>query len=351
MSTTSTVSASTIDVVFGSAPGKVILFGEHAVVFGQTAIASTIDRGIRVAVTHRAGATDGPVLKSMNAMLPGRSRPDPDGEGPERLREALALLRSLCGDRVRSLSFSVDGAIPAGAGLGSSAALAVALVRGVHEFFDEHIDDAALIERAFAVERVFHGNPSGVDHTTIVSGGVIAYRRDLGSGAATATPVRLARRVPLVVGVAGPHAGTKNAVTALRDRARRHQAHYDHLYAGIGALADAAKGHLERGELAAVGELMDLNQGYLNALGVSTPAIEVLCATARERGALGAKLSGAGGGGAVIALVDDGPDAQGAIVRAFAAAGYAAFATELPASDPSVTNSSRPTSQTTKDPS
>lgn len=331
-----------IDVVFGAAPGKIILFGEHAVVHGQPAIASTIDRGIRVAVTRRPGADDGPVLRSNNAALPVRSRPDPDGEGPERLRQALALLRELCGERVRALAFAVDGAIPAGAGLGSSAALSVALVRGIHEFYGESIDDAALIERAFAVERVFHGNPSGVDHTTIVTGGVIAYERSTGEAPAKVTALSLPRRVSLVVGVAGPHAGTANAVGALRERARRHPEHYAHLYAGIGALARAARVHLEKGELAAVGELMDLNQGYLNALGVSTPAIEALCAIARERGALGAKLSGAGGGGAVIALVDDTrPDAASSIVRAFSAAGYAAFATDLPS----------PTSTLDKEPS
>jgi hydroxymethylglutaryl-CoA reductase len=319
-----------IDVVFGAAPGKIILFGEHAVVHGQPAIAATIERGIRVAVTRRAGATDGPVLRSNNAALPLRSRPDPDGEGPERLRQALALMRELCGERVRELAFSVDGAIPAGAGLGSSAALSVALVRGVHRFFDEDIDDATLIERAFAVERVFHGNPSGVDHTTIVTGGVVAYERGVDGAPAKVASLVLPRKVTLVVGVAGPHAGTANAVAALRERARRHPEHYARLYDGIGALARSARVHLEKGELSAVGELMDLNQGYLNALGVSTPAIEAMCAIARERGALGAKLSGAGGGGAVIALADDaGLDAAAGLVRAWAAAGYAAFATDL----------------------
>jgi hydroxymethylglutaryl-CoA reductase len=323
-------SAEPIDVVFGAAPGKIILCGEHAVVHGQPAIAATIDRGIRVAVTRRAGATDGPVLRSNNAALPLRSRPDPDGEGPERLRHALALLRELCGERVRELAFSVDGAIPAGAGLGSSAALSVALVRGVHRFFGEDIDDDTLIERAFAVERVFHGNPSGVDHTTIVTGGVVAYERGVDGARAKVSSLTLPRKVTLVVGVAGPHAGTANAVAALRERARRHPEHYARLYDGIGALVRSARVHLEKGELGAVGELMDLNQGYLNALGVSTPAIEAMCAIARERGALGAKLSGAGGGGAVIALADDTrPDAAAELVRAWTAAGYAAFATDL----------------------
>jgi hydroxymethylglutaryl-CoA reductase len=319
----------TIDAHFGYAPGKVILFGEHAVVHGQPAIAAALDRGIRVAVTER-DADDGPVLRSNNAALPTRCRPDPGGEGPERLRQALAVLRDALGPRARRLHFSVDGAIPAGAGLGSSAALAVALLRGAHALFDRTLDDDALIERAFALERVFHGNPSGVDHTTIVRGGVLLYEREAGAAVGRATALTLPRPLRLAVAVAGPHAGTANAVGALRDRARRHPAHYQHLYDGIGALARAARTHLEAGAFGAVGELMDLNQGLLNALGVSTPAIESLCAIARERGASGAKLSGAGGGGAVIALVDDGdPEA---VVRAFAAAGYAAFSATLSSS-------------------
>lgn len=315
-----------IDAVFGYAPGKIILFGEHAVVYGQPAIAATIDRGIRVAVTRRSHA-DGPILKSHGQGLPLRAKPDPDGEGPERLRKALAVLVDLCGERTRSLMFSIDGAIPAGAGLGSSAALAVAMIRGVHRFFDDaELSPEALIERAFALERVFHGNPSGVDHSVIARGGCFTYRKDPSSSAGAVEPLALPRRLRLAIAIAGSHAGTATAVGALRERARRHPEHYQRIYDGIGGLATAARKHLEAGELGAVGELMDLNQGYLNALGVSTPAIEALCAIARERGALGAKLSGAGGGGAVLALVDDDP---APVVRAFEAAGYQAFASEI----------------------
>lgn len=335
-----------IDAVFGYAPGKVILFGEHAVVYGQPALAATIDRGIRVAVTARgdglragdsgrveAARSVGPVLRSSNGGLPARCRPDSsegasDGEGPERLRRALGVLVELCGERTRNLLFSVDGAIPAGAGLGSSAALAVAMLRGVHRFFeDPPLEGDALVERAFALERVFHGNPSGVDHSVIARGGCFSYTRPAeGAAVGEVKKVKLARRLRLAVAIAGSHAGTAHAVGALKERSRRHPAHYQRIYDGIGALAVAAKAHLEDGALGAVGELMDLNQGYLNALGVSTPAIEALCAIARERGALGAKLSGAGGGGAVIALVDDDPTP---VVRAFEAAGYQAFATDI----------------------
>ncbi|MBI1946683.1 MAG: mevalonate kinase [Deltaproteobacteria bacterium] len=318
-----------IDAVFGYAPGKVILFGEHAVVYGQPAVAGTIDRGIRVAVSQRDGEVrDGPLFKSHSMGM--RARPDPHGEGPEGLRKALGVLVDLYGARVRRLVLSAEGTIPAGAGLGSSAALSVALLRGVQRVLGEGaLGGDALVERAFALERVFHGNPSGVDHTTIALGGCIAYRRapaEGGQGDAVVERLTLPRRVRLAVAVAGLHGGTARAVSALRDRARRHQAAYQRVYEGIGALAVEGRAALEQGALAAVGELMDVNQGYLNALGVSTPAIEALCATARERGALGAKLSGAGGGGAVIALVEDDP---APIVRAFEAYGVPSFSTEI----------------------
>lgn len=317
-----------IDAVFGYAPGKVILFGEHAVVYGQQAIAGTIDRGIRVAVSQREGDhRDGPLLKSHGMGL--RARPDPNGEGPEALRRALGVLVELYGERVKSLVFSAEGSIPAGAGLGSSAALAVALLRGVQRVLgDRALSGEELADRAFALERVFHGNPSGVDHTTIALGGCLAYRRAEanGQGGAQVERLTLPRRLRLAVAVAGSHGGTARAVSALKDRSRRHPDAYQRIYQGIGALADEGRRALQEGALAAVGELMDLNQGYLNALGVSTPAIEALCATARERGALGAKLSGAGGGGAVIALVDDDP---APVVRAFEAQGFLSFPAEI----------------------
>ena len=324
----------TADAAFGYAPGKIILFGEHAVVYGHPAIAATLDRGVRVAVTARPDR-DGPVLRGHGMGLSTMARPDPDGVGPEALRLALARLVELGGERVRRLTFSVDGAIPAGSGLGSSAALAVAMLRGVHRFFGEPALAAAdLVERAYLIERVFHGTPSGVDHTVIARGGAIWFQRDPQTQAMASAQVEalpIPRRMRFALALAGPHAGTAHAVSALRDRARRHGATYERIFRGIGALANEARCHLVEGHFAAVGELMDVNQGYLNALGVSTPAIEAICAIARERGALGAKLTGAGGGGAVIALVDDDPEP---VVRACQAAGYTAFPAVIDATEP-----------------
>ena len=317
------------DAAFGYAPGKVILLGEHAVVYGQPAIAATLDRGVRVAVASIAGdeaKSRGPVLKGAGLGIETDARPDPDGEGPEALRRALAKLVDICGERARDLSFVVEGRIPAGAGMGSSAALSVAMLRGVRRFLGESVPESQIMNEAYELERVFHGNPSGVDHSVIAHGGLVCFQRGESSAENRVEPISVPRRLRLAIGLAGAHAGTASAVAALRDRARRHPDQYEHIYRGIGDLAEAGRRCLIDGHLAALGELMDLNQGYLNALGVSTPAIESLCSMARERGALGAKLTGAGGGGAVIALMDDNPEP---VVQAFESAGFRAFASEI----------------------
>jgi mevalonate kinase len=315
------------DAAFGYAPGKIILFGEHAVVYGQPALAATLDRGIRVAVSknQKAGLV-GPVLRGSGFGLVTQARPDPDGEGPEGLRRALASLVERYGEKIRDLSFMVDGAIPVGSGLGSSAALSVAIIRGVHQFFGDPISQEQLIEDALLLEKIFHGNPSGVDHSTIVHGGLIAYRKSANGETSAVESLNLPRRLRFAIALAGQHTGTARAVKSLRDRMKRHPEEYDYIHQGIGRIVEKAHISLLEGHLAAVGELMDLNQGLLNCLGVSTPAIESLCSIGRERGALGVKLTGAGGGGAVIALVDDDPEP---VRSAFEEAGFESFSAEI----------------------
>jgi hydroxymethylglutaryl-CoA reductase len=319
------MNAAHADAAFGYAPGKIILLGEHAVVYGQPGLAMALDRGVRVALSKlRDTDGTGPMLRSTGAGDLGRVRPGPRGEGPTVLRNALARLVELCGERVAELELVLDSNIPVGAGLGSSAALSVALIRGAHRFFGEDPSDARVAEMALELERVFHGNPSGVDHTVISHGGLISFKK--GDPEPSFESVRPGRSLSFAMGITGPHGGTSREVSALKDRTQRHPDAYAHLYQGIGHLVEEAQKAITEGRLAALGELMDLNQGYLNALGVSTPEIEALCAIARERGALGAKLTGAGGGGAMIALVDGDPEP---VSRAMRAAGYQSFSTQL----------------------
>lgn len=318
-------------IAFSYAPGKIILAGEHAVVYGHPAISLAIDRGVRIKVQERTDKTTkvpGPTLKATGLGFVGKVIPGPDGEGPQILRQALEKLVELLGERVRELEFSVDSAIPGGRGLGSSAALSVAMVRGVKQYFAEPLSKPEERRLALELERIFHGSPSGIDHTVISQGGLIFYRR--ANDAATVEPINLPRSLSFAVGIAGPHGGTAKVVEALSQRARLHPERFQHIFEGISNLVGEMKSSLEQGRLSAVGELMNVNQGYLNALSVSTPELETLCSIARERGALGAKLTGAGGGGAVIALVEE--DAQ-EVAQAFKNAGFLSFATKCDTQD------------------
>ncbi len=310
-------------VAFSYAPGKVILAGEHAVVYGCPAIATTLDRGVRIAVHARPQAQvngDGPMLKATGLGFVGQVCAGPNGQGPAILRLALERLVTLCGERVRGLELVVDSSIPGGRGLGSSAALSVAMVRAVYRYFEEALSEEQTLRIVTELERIFHGNPSGIDHAVVTHGGVLWFER----AGEEPRMERLVLKRPLcfAVGLSHPHGGTARAVEALRERSRRHEEAYTHLFSGIRRLVHEMRDALAEGHLAAAGELMNVNQGYLNALGVSTPELESLCALARQLGALGAKLTGAGGGGAVIALVDGDPEP---IVKAFLGQGCLAF--------------------------
>lgn len=300
------------------AAGKVILLGEHAVVYGAPALAAALDRG----ALARAQPAERDRL-----VLGARSEPEVDGSDALR---ALAALRASLGAPSHAVEAELE--VPAGSGLGASAALGVAIARAVLLALEP--DTALASERACARvlaaaaawEGVFHGNASGVDAAAAASSGCIHFSRAGGS-----EPVRLERPLPLAVAVAGPPASTREMVEGVaRLRARRPEI-VDKAVSGVTALVNNARLCLEAGDLTGLGKLMDLNQMLLSGLMVSTEAIERACDAARRAGALGAKLTGAGGGGCVVALSDG--DAE-PILAAWRAEGLPCFAATVGAAEP-----------------
>ncbi len=289
------------------ASGKAILFGEHAVVYGVPAIAAGISRG--VSAQSSVADVDGMVV---NGTLISDDH---------KLLNALRQLRDFLG--VRPAQVLIESQIPKGSGLGSSAAMAVATVRALCSSHGIELSERRLFEAAQEWERVFHGNPSGVDVAAAQSGALIGYRRG-------AEPQRLAIAAPLhlVVAQAGPPASTKLMVEAVAKNKERNPAQFDRTLQGIASLVDNATILLRQGEMTAVGKLMDLNHMLLAGWMLSTEEIETACQVARASGALGAKLTGAGGGGCVIALAKD-LNAQQEIKSALEAQSIPAFATRV----------------------
>jgi len=289
-----------------TACGKVILLGEHAVVHGAPAIAAGIERGAQ-ASAERAEAVE---------LWLGASLIQPDDDTP--LGRALAALVAELGAPPARVRASSD--LPVGAGLGSSAALAVAIARALLE-----LEGAAPLPRVLAAagawERVFHGNPSGIDTAAAASGGCIWFTRAGGP-----EPLQLARPLSLAIAVAGPPASTKLMVDSVARLKERRPEVFAKSLAGIESLVKNARLALEAGDLPGLGRLMDLNQMLLSGLMVSTQEIEAACRLARQAGALGAKLTGAGGGGAVVALADGAPDP---VLEAWRGAGLDCFGTTI----------------------
>jgi mevalonate kinase len=155
---------------------------------------------------------------------------------------------------------------------------------------------------ALAWERVFHGNPSGIDTAMAIAGGVALYRRSPKEGERTLERVVPRSPITLVVAHSGEGASTRAMVESVARQKDRDAARFGKSLSAIEALVSNARAALQAGDLRALGQLLDMNQSLLAAWMVSTGTIEEMCAAARAAGALGAKLTGGGGGGCMIAL-------------------------------------------------
>ncbi|MGD8860031.1 MAG: mevalonate kinase [Myxococcales bacterium] len=284
----------------GFGHGKVILFGEHAVVHGRPALAAALSLGAEAEAVPAAEAS---LEVSPWGVRLRADEPGPDGK-TEMLRRAYrALLEGY--EPWPRMAVRARLSVPGGAGLGGSAALSVAIVRALDAALGIERSDHAVGELAQRAERVFHGNPSGVDAAMAAHGGVGLFRKGEGI-----RPVRLSRPLPLVVGYSGEHGSTKQTVASVGRQLQRDPKKVEQIFDGMEAIVNNGKLAVETGALSDLGQLMVLNQRLLASLLLSTPRLEEMCAAAIDAGALGAKLTGGGGGGCMIAMCESEEAAQ-----------------------------------------
>jgi mevalonate kinase len=295
------------------AGGKVILFGEHGVVYGRPALAAGLTTGATAELIHEAGAlttarlTVDPWGVTVDAIEPGAA--DHDSKVPaHQLAHALGAIAGAYA-QPPALHVRVTMELPSGAGLGGSAALSVAIVKAFDQELGIERTPSEIADIALRAERVFHGNPSGVDTAMAAAGGVAVYRKGQ-----PLERVKIKQPITLVVGHSGEPGMTKETVASVARQHAQRPDKVEQIFAGMEAIVKNGQTALERGELDALGQLMELNQKLLVTLVLSTPRLEEMCTAAVMAGALGAKLTGGGGGGCMIALVRDAESAQ--IVKA-----------------------------------
>jgi mevalonate kinase len=286
--------------ISASAPGKVILFGEHAVVYGYPAIAVPVHQ-----VEAKAVVT--PLIKGPS----GKIHIDAPQVGVDTDLERLSQLDPL-GAAVRgaldvlgiqnppAFKLRITSTIPLAAGLGSGAAVSVAILRAVSAFLGRPLRDDQVSALAFEIEKLHHGTPSGIDNTVVTYAKPVYFVKD-----APIQTFQVGTPFTLLIADTGVPSPTRIAVGDVRARLQKEPERYKKIFAGIGDLVKQARKAIETGANETLGESMNQNHKLLQEIEVSSAELDQLVNTARETGAKGAKLSGSGRGGNMIALADE----------------------------------------------
>jgi len=294
--------------VKASAPGKIILFGEHAVVYGRPALAVPVTQvhadveildadstgiwihapGINLHAELNTLPSDHPVAAVIhNFLFLSRQSPSPFGRGA----------RGEGG--FPNLNIHITSSIPVASGLGSGAAVTVALVRALSAHLNHPMTDEEVNAFAYDIEKLHHSTPSGIDNTVVTYAKPVYFIKT--------QPIevfKVGEPFTIVIGDTGISAPTKESVADVRKLWEADQARWESVFDEVGEIARSAKEKIETGDWRLLGELMNQNHTLLQKMTVSSPELDTLVEAARKAGAAGAKLSGGGRGGNMIALAE-----------------------------------------------
>lgn len=285
--------------ISASAPGKIILFGEHAVVYDRPAIAVPVTQ-----VKAKA------IVMANPAGQPGEVQIDAPGiDLYSQLNELISghplrllidhLIEALNIPTLPALQLRITSNIPIAAGLGSGAAVSVAVIRALSEFLGHPLPTEEISKLAYLAEKIYHGTPSGIDNTVISYCQPIFFTRGK-----PFEVLKLAEPFTLIIADSGQRSLTAEVVADVRNKWQKYPTQHEKIFDAIGDITNQARYFLENGPIESLGPLMTTNHHYLQEMDISSLELDYLVKTAKNVGASGAKLSGSGRGGNMIALVD-----------------------------------------------
>ncbi len=306
----------------GSGFGKVILFGEHFVVHGVPGIVSAID-----------STTDAEVKKIGKGIIVQDERKGAKGyTEKKRAQQKKSIERMLetmgIGPEKASLEIWLGGNLPGFSGIGASAASSVAIARAIAEELEMFLSDEKINEIAYEAEKAYAGTPSGIDNTAATYGGLIWFKRNLSGGPNTIERMSIREPVEIIIGNTGIVADTEEMVVGVATRKKRNPEKYNPLFKQAGELAFTTKKALEAFDLRNVGKLMSENHRLLQEIEVSCKELDYLVNLAQKQGAFGAKLTGGGGGGCMVALTPS-KELQEAVATAMEKEGFSVLRTKI----------------------
>jgi mevalonate kinase len=306
----------------GSGFGKTILFNEHFVVHGVPGIVSAID-----------SAADAEVKKDGKGITVEDTRKGAKGYAEKkRIQQKESIERMLKAMNMDPEKVSIiiwlGGNLPGFSGIGASAASSVAIARAITDEFEMDLPDEKINDVAYEAEKAYAGTPSGIDNTAATFGGLIWFKRNLLGGPNTIEKLSIREAVEIVIGNTGIVANTKAMVAGVGERKKKYPEKYNTLFKQAEDLAFTARKALEEFDLIKVGRLMNENHRLQQEIEVSCKELDYLVNLAREQGAFGAKLTGGGGGGCMVALTP-GKDLQEAVATAMEQEGFKVLRTKI----------------------
>lgn len=297
-----------------SAPGKIILTGEHFVVHGAYSIAAAINKRVNVTIRKGTGASR---ITSGNAV-------SKISENDGKFNAVKTVLKNVLEKKNEtSVEVVISSEIPSGSGLGSSAAASVAVGAAALKLFGMPTDRRTIFELAMQGEKSVHGNPSGIDVEASIQGGLLLFSKYAG-----AKSIPLDRSLQLLVAFSGKRRNTSSLIArvALKKRA------YPHLFESLtnasSFLTLSILDSITKGDLPRLGAFMNLSQATLSWLGVSNATLEGMIDCATNQDVFGAKLTGAGGGGSIIILPK--PETAQSVLKTMSRRYVSSFLTSIP---------------------